>query len=905
MLKRGWIYAIAFVIYLMLILPVYSSVVWANIVKVDVFGNDYVLGARKSDDDTYIRADVVPMPGENSVASSQLRIRGLPTNLFNCDLMDNATKLFQCSAYMPGYESPGNKNDLILEMTARTGGGDDSEAISYVVDLAPPVINMQPLITKGINIDASFLITDRACETCGFDECVGVSTIKFTADNSPVHTVQIEDSAGCSVEDTANFSVPVTGTQNKTICLVAIDGLGHSSQACDEVTLDMSKPSVTDFNFSRNGAAITYVNEEPVKPVKLVVQIHEDSGLNTSDVSANLSALNTLPAALTSTGFNYDQKSPTSCRPLGNKKHECVWDGLTVYITETNPMISINLEDSNGNVQNETFESGIILDNVAPVIASIATEKVDVHGRSWAGLLSNTIYVSIQEDGSGFHNKMIALDFSAFGGQEVSTASKSNHVLSANICEPSWTCRWENIMVTGAELLSGEDVDVAGGSIMFEESSGGGYSPTANSLVHGVDGIRFELEAIDLLSTNNSNENAGVYKAIFEHTYDNATLLTNLAEFPSGSPLPLSIIYGTADDAFNRAEGLSRSSVFFDGIPPKILDHELIYDCPTAEERFEFMLRVIDEDSGEPKITYDTSDITLIGTNMTQPCQELATEPGQWVCPILIENLPSYGIPDADIPFWIEDLAGNTLEHTYKELTGEPARICESVEGTPNILDIGSVSLITPAKDEDNMPAIDRKIVSITAYPVFFDIDMIWPGHPSTSGAEILSTNIIDCFLVDTNGSVSDSFNLMEFNASYPLIGTKIMIDESVVSDNTTETISMGCNLSFMVRHGTFKYTQPEIENFVVELPLTDSPLGYINDSTADKLEGIVDDIKDIQDTIDSLEILNYIFGAICTIGTFAVLLVEIFVGLKFIMLIVGIFANIGGSDAANAFWKA
>ena len=70
MLKRGWLYSIAFVIYLIITWPIYGSVVYADILHADVFGNNGVSGFRKVNDDTIITMNVTPLTGEPAVVES-------------------------------------------------------------------------------------------------------------------------------------------------------------------------------------------------------------------------------------------------------------------------------------------------------------------------------------------------------------------------------------------------------------------------------------------------------------------------------------------------------------------------------------------------------------------------------------------------------------------------------------------------------------------------------------------------------------------------------------------------------------------------------------------------------------------------------------------------------------------
>jgi len=93
MSKRGILPAVALLIYLVITLPLCSSIGWANVQSTAIYGNDKVSGFRKENDDTYISVNVSPASGDHTLYSTQLTILEDMSMGFVCELINNVSRL--------------------------------------------------------------------------------------------------------------------------------------------------------------------------------------------------------------------------------------------------------------------------------------------------------------------------------------------------------------------------------------------------------------------------------------------------------------------------------------------------------------------------------------------------------------------------------------------------------------------------------------------------------------------------------------------------------------------------------------------------------------------------------------------------------------------------------------------
>jgi hypothetical protein len=457
MSRQTYIVNIAlFMIFLIITLPMYSSVTWAATINppVQAYGKDKIDGYRAVDDTTVLSVSVTA-PEETDLAPQQLKILEDATIPFDCALADNTSGTFNCKHEWPQGPVPSSEGILSFTLQLYSKGGSEMSlpvSGSLIVDSKPPLILSTEYASKsGGAVEASFNVKDEACDSpeCA-NKCVGVSSVKFTSSG-----IDVGGNSSFNSECPQSGKVNLTGlvvsgdVQSKHICVEAADRFGQSSSSCSDMLVDARAPVITGIGLiDSSGKPLKYTNGQPIANVRLVVNITEDSGVfNTrnsapNQIQVNASGLSDRPEHQVM--FGSKQSDPSSCNPSGpsGKQYTCVISGLAL-VTSSQRDISVRVEakDAFDNPLNETRSLNIQFDNVAPLASRIYSTFADDKGAYWLKAINNTITVDIAESGSGMSNRYVTLDFSSFGPQQTGTGSM---LLAPNECV-SGSCKWYNV----------------------------------------------------------------------------------------------------------------------------------------------------------------------------------------------------------------------------------------------------------------------------------------------------------------------------------------------------------------------------------------------------------------------------------------------------------------------------
>jgi len=489
-----------FLIYILVMPVFYTADVFASM-NADIHGIDYVSGFRRAASDFTIINVSAEIAGEN-INAAQLKLISDPTIPFDCSYT-NTSKVANCEIRIPGDLPPGpHLYEIALFRQNLVTEAEPKIPLVVYADNLPPTIHSFSLAREGDDVSASFMISDRACENCAQEICSGISRIEFFLDD--VTAGVFAENRSCLVIDSKNLSIEKTsGTGNKTICIEAYDALNQRTAKCQEIMMDFSDPKLINATIMRGRSVVKYTKGEPMGGISIQAYFFDESGLNLSTLSADFSMLNSRREYTevyrkiddtTAGPLGIDVKCEKLNENISRGMYNCTWSGLLVLLPpDVNPQVWFYVKDNLGNVMNSSFTLPIVYDKIKPVITAFKSGIADEIGRYWVGAGNNSIYVDINESGSGFYEKRLFVDFSAFGPQKF---AGNNVTLVPNKCALGWRCNFDWINVVSPHN-SGDIISI---------SAVGLSSDDAGNLVEGktVSGFYYDDSAPQILSITNS-----------------------------------------------------------------------------------------------------------------------------------------------------------------------------------------------------------------------------------------------------------------------------------------------------------------------------------------------------------------------------------------------------------------
>ncbi|MFH1668545.1 MAG: hypothetical protein ABIA62_01310 [Candidatus Woesearchaeota archaeon] len=520
MLKRGLRYIGMSLIYIIITATIYSAVVFADF-SASVSGYDEIPGFRRPTGDITIINITAQIDGD-SIWPSQIKILEDPTRLFECDER-NTSEPVDCSLILVGDLYAGAYD--IKAQLFRKDGTEAAPAIPLrlYVDGIDPTIHSFSLIRNETGVMVKFQVSDRSCDNCPVNVCAGINHIDVLLDYSVVGNYIPENTSSCVVINQTQITVPESQeTLNRTFCLDAYDRLGRRARKCDSIIMDFSSPKLINASIIVNGAPLAFTKNEPIGGATVNAYIFEEGILNVSTLVADFTSLNSRPEF--STRYQQIDTSPQnvetfdiSCNPAEEENvYLCKWNNLLLLIPpDAEPEVHLKVQDEHQNSMDDTYPLNIIFDGMRPNIHTIRSGLADDAGRYWVGKGNNTIFFDITEEGAGFHNKNLVVDFSSFGPQEFAGEKTT---LFPNYCIQGWTCIFEYINVA-EDTPSGRALSLGVGGLSSDD---------AGNLVEGVTStaLYYDPEAPQIISIDNGT--------VCPTMPDNIEITVNVSEEGSG-----------------------------------------------------------------------------------------------------------------------------------------------------------------------------------------------------------------------------------------------------------------------------------------------------------------------------------------------------------------------------------
>ena len=404
---------------LIVTLPFYTVSAYASI-QAKVSGLDGITGYTKDDsktDDTVYRVVVDPVPANATVALNE--IYALPNLYFSdpkfCD------KGASCTEYNP---VPGitKYNCTCIEDWTPTGASQTftfayktqrSAPIIVRQDYKPPVITSFQLTNVQNAIEATYSITDYACDYSGCT-CTGVAGVEIADEKGNAQTQSLAYKPSKCTE-AGKFRFNYTGGDGSHSFTLrafdrfwkdAADNQKHASaNATKSLLVDTTPPQISGLSVKKGGLPLSFISPRGVDGVDLVSQVTELNGLKS--VSFNLAEF----------GGGTSNANCVKANNAASNAYNCTLKGANLRLSpgQTSGKVEITALDSFDNraATNETLTFQI--DTTPPQVSGFAVTKAGLPVGYVSSTGINGVDFLVQAtDPSGV--KSVSFNIAAFGG---------------------------------------------------------------------------------------------------------------------------------------------------------------------------------------------------------------------------------------------------------------------------------------------------------------------------------------------------------------------------------------------------------------------------------------------------------------------------------------------------------
>jgi len=332
-----------FIIYLVIMIPIYSASVFASLSNVYAKGSNGINGYVKSEDYIDFKVTAV-IDGDSDINDSQVKLS--PTMIgFTCN---PGLTGFDCTLRYPS--SGTTSFSQTTPYTIKLYKDDESEEATATGELTADTLSpavtsftVSPQTTGTGTVSLDITINDYASVSGDTTKCSGIKKVEIVRSDGGVADTKTIDNSSCIVNIIAAYTT-TKSSGSETICARAYDRVNQNSTlVCDDFNIDRLGPAIMSNSFKiidSNGNDVSYIGTEPIG-VTVSVNITE-AELNTGSVKANLSGLNTdvLPT--------YNNMQGT-CSYLGSNVTECSWP-ITLRLDSSGAKkVTVNASDMAGN----------------------------------------------------------------------------------------------------------------------------------------------------------------------------------------------------------------------------------------------------------------------------------------------------------------------------------------------------------------------------------------------------------------------------------------------------------------------------------------------------------------------------------------------------------------------------
>ncbi|MGM5482955.1 MAG: hypothetical protein ACQESF_05815 [Nanobdellota archaeon] len=439
-----------FLITLVISLPFYSSITYANINSATVKGEDGLEGVVLAEDMLSFSSSI----SENVTVDDIIFKLNKEYPADSCVDSDSKT---QCYLNLDNLTLDARKHDFKVFQYSGATLVDDFSASYYVDNLGPKI--QQVSLEKDGNYTIKADITDLTCADC---DCAGPQVLNIINNNQLKKSITL-DSTTCSASVEHKATASELGLQDGSneLCFKAVDKLGNSgSKECIGQAYDSINPEVNSFRIlGEYGNEIKYISETKKTKVDIFANITE---ANLSSVTGDFSEFNSVLSQ------KYDSLK-AECSETGEDAYSCKWEDLYLKGSGGELDYTINAIDEAGNMLEHKDSVTLNPDNTPPLFKGLYNNRNLPTEKLYMKKSTNRIWAEFANDGAGYSNAEAYVDFT-FG-------SVRHYDKKADDCifeDDSWFCYWDlsiptsTSASTGQLTLTSETKDDAGNTLETE-----------------------------------------------------------------------------------------------------------------------------------------------------------------------------------------------------------------------------------------------------------------------------------------------------------------------------------------------------------------------------------------------------------------------------------------------------
>jgi hypothetical protein len=431
----------AFMVVLILTLPLYSASVLAALTNGQAYGGDLRNGYIRRGDLVNLEIDAT-ITDDSLITASQLHLSDSSGPSFTTCTPGTGNS-FHCITSITSDLIKNNPDQIRVALYTDLGARDDINYINVAFDELPPEIKsftVSPKVISSGNSFFSYELYDHSYSQTDSNRCSGISRVELSYNGLVFATKSYNYSENqCSASGTLTAtSQQIGGIDGQAeIILTAYDNFNQPNTALASVTFDTLAPVVDLSSLQikdQSGNNIEYFGEEPIT-VSLSFGVLGDD-LDRTKVYGDLSSLN--------------PSNPTPYRHLraacakGDFFYTCYFNNIQMSLKDSTVLsIPIETTDTAGNTATITLTKPLLKDNIQPVVKSITTNH-NANSINYVGP-KTTFTVEIEENEAGLKAGDIKMDLS-----EVSSGLSSK---PADKCEKeeNWKCYWYDITADKSE----------------------------------------------------------------------------------------------------------------------------------------------------------------------------------------------------------------------------------------------------------------------------------------------------------------------------------------------------------------------------------------------------------------------------------------------------------------------
>jgi len=461
-------------IYMIISLTLISSIAFAEIYGASVTGKDGAAGAIRTTD-TLVMNSSSTLP-----VSADYKGNGTFEQM-NCD------SSMPVSCALTGQISGvTDKHTVVL----KEYGSEQTKTFDLYVDKTPTINTLQ-VSSLGWGASAYYIIRDTASDSYP-NKCSGIEKVELVLNGKTVKTAS-HPSGVCVVNGIIIGMINgFVGEVN--VSLVAYDYMDYkATKAGDTVFIEATPPKIsTSAKVYRTGTTdeikAVSLNSTIIRDVDIEVSV-EESDLNFGSARGDFKALD-------KTLSEEQSDVQGSCQAISNNKSTCIFQGIKLLPSITNPTINISVSDNSGNVAYQAIKLSFTNVNNAGSVTFLGTEgKNCINNAQCYVRAKGAEIIAIISSSSSFYENQVQIQ-----GASASCEKNTSWVCKAtvNLAESA-----TKLLVAGTDdlgnQLTGEAsiiVDPAPPKILGLEVKPTNSAKSIEELVKG-DSIRINLTAED------------------------------------------------------------------------------------------------------------------------------------------------------------------------------------------------------------------------------------------------------------------------------------------------------------------------------------------------------------------------------------------------------------------------